>query len=192
MSDMSSAISRNRKGGGLDSTDRKILSALHLNGRLTINELAETVGLSPSPCWTRVKRLEASGTIERYAAIIDQAAIGFHDIVFVEITLEKHDEKVLERFGQALARIPQVLEAHLVTGEYDYLVKVAVADTSDFERFLREQLYRIEGIRHSKSTFSLRALKRVVSVDPMAIVQKPPTIIADEAVAVIDVKKDRL
>ena len=171
---MSSAISRSRKGGSLDSTDRKILSALHLNGRLTINELAETVGLSPSPCWTRVKRLEASGTIERYAAIIDQAAIGFHDIVFVEITLEKHDEKVLERFGQALARIPQVLEAHLVTGEYDYLVKVAVADTSDFERFLREQLYRIEGIRHSKSTFSLRALKRVVSVDPMAIVQKPP------------------
>src|ERR1700677_2858000 len=98
MSDMASAISRSRKGGGLDSADRKILSALHLNGRLTINELAEKVGLSPSPCWTRVNRLEASGTIERYAAIIDQAAIGFHDIVFVEITLEKHDEKVLERF----------------------------------------------------------------------------------------------
>jgi Lrp/AsnC family transcriptional regulator, leucine-responsive regulatory protein len=169
MTEMSSATSGKRRGGALDSTDRKILSALHLNGRLTMNELAEMVGLSPSPCWTRVKRLEASGAIERYAAIIDQAAIGFHDIVFVEITLEKHDEKVLERFGQALSRIPQVLEAHLVTGEYDYLVKVAVADTADFERFLREQLYRIEGIRHSKSTFSLRALKRVVSVDPLAV-----------------------
>jgi Lrp/AsnC family leucine-responsive transcriptional regulator len=166
---MSSAKSATRKKGTLDLTDRKILSVLHLNGRLTINELAEKVGLSPSPCWTRVKRLEASGTIQRYAAIIDQAAIGFHDIVFVEITLEKHDEKVLERFGQALSRIAQVLEAHLVTGEYDYLVKVAVADTADFERFLREELYRIQGVRHSKSTFSLRTLKHVVSVDPLTI-----------------------
>ena len=166
---MSSALSQSRKNGRLDLTDRKILSALHLNGRLTINDLAEKVGLSPSPCWTRVKRLEANGTIERYAAIIDQAAIGLRDIVFVEITLEKHDEKVLDRFGSALARIPEVLEAHLVTGEYDYLVKVAVADTADYERFLRERLYGIEGIRSSRSTFSLRALKRAVSVDPLTV-----------------------
>jgi Lrp/AsnC family leucine-responsive transcriptional regulator len=158
-----------RRERELDSTDRKILSALHLNGRLTINDLAEKVGLSPSPCWTRVKRMEADGTIQGYAAVIDQAALGLRDIVFIEVTLEKHDEKVLERFGRALASIPQVLEAHLVTGDYDYLVKVAVADTADYERFLREQLYRIEGIRHSRSTFSLLALKRVVSVDPLAI-----------------------
>jgi Lrp/AsnC family transcriptional regulator, leucine-responsive regulatory protein len=157
-----------RRAGALDLVDRKILSALHRNARLTINELAETAGLSASPCWTRVKQLEASGAIERYAAILNQAAIGLRDIVFVEITLEKHDEMVLERFGAALARIPQVLEAHLVTGDYDYLVKVAIADTTDYERFLREQLYRIEGIRHSRSTFSLRALKREVSVDPLA------------------------
>ena len=166
---MASRLARPRRTGDLDSTDRKILSALQAQGRLTINELAERVGLSPSPCWTRVKRLEANGTIERYAAIVSQAALGLRDIVFVEITLEKHDDKVLERFGQALARIPQVLEAHLVTGDYDYLIKVAVADTTDYERFLREQLYRIEGIRHSRSTFSLRALKRVPSVDPLAI-----------------------
>jgi Lrp/AsnC family transcriptional regulator, leucine-responsive regulatory protein len=101
--------------------------------------------------------------------VIDQTSLGLRDIVFIEVTLEKHDEKVLERFGRALASIPQVLEAHLVTGDYDYLVKVAVADTADYERFLREQLYRIEGIRHSRSTFSLRALKRVVSVDALAV-----------------------
>jgi Lrp/AsnC family leucine-responsive transcriptional regulator len=163
------AAARGHRERGLDFTDRKILSALRLNGRLTINELAEKVGLSPSPCWTRVKRLEADGTIQGYAAIIDQSALGLRDIVFIEITLERHDEKVLERFGRVLASIPQVLEAHLVTGDYDYLVKVAVADTADYERFLREQLYRIEGIRHSRSTFSLLALKRVVSVDPLAI-----------------------
>jgi Lrp/AsnC family transcriptional regulator, leucine-responsive regulatory protein len=160
---------RSRRSRGLDFTDRKILSALHVNGRLTINELADKVGLSPSPCWTRVKRMEADGTIQGYAAVIDPSAVGLRDVVFIEITLEKHDDKVLDRFGRVLASIPQVLEAHLVTGDYDYLVKVAVADTADYERFLREQLYRIEGIRHSRSTFSLRALKRVVSVDPLAM-----------------------
>jgi len=163
-----SEIKRRRREGALDQIDRKILSALRRNARLTINELAEVAGLSASPCWTRVKQLEANGAIERYSAIINLSAIGLRDIVFVEITLEKHDDKVLERFGAALARIPQVLEAHLVTGDYDYLVKVAVADTADYERFLREQLYRIQGIRHSRSTFSLRALKREISVDPLA------------------------
>jgi Lrp/AsnC family transcriptional regulator, leucine-responsive regulatory protein len=153
----------------LDAVDRKILSALHANARLTNNELAERVGLSPSPCWTRVKRLEANGTIERYTAVIDQAALGLSDIVFIEVTLQQHDERILQEFGSELARIPEVLEAHLVTGEYDYLVKVAVAGTADYERFLRERLYRINGIRHSRSTFSLRALKRAVSVDPLAI-----------------------
>jgi Lrp/AsnC family leucine-responsive transcriptional regulator len=165
---MPTVSKRRKREGGLDLIDRKILSALRGDARLTINEIAETAGLSASPCWTRLKRLEEDGVIERYAAIINQAAIGLRDLVFVEITLDKHDDKVLERFGAELARIPQVLEAHLVTGDYDYLVKVAIADTADYERFLREQLYRIQGIRHSRSTFSLRALKRETSVDPLA------------------------
>ncbi len=164
---MSSARKRGAPNGGLDAVDRKILSALLHNARLTNNELAERVGLSPSPCWTRVKRLEANGTIERYAAVIDQSALGLDDIVFIEITLQQHDEQVLQQFGSEIARIPEVLECHLVTGEYDYLVKVAVAGTADYERFLRERLYRIKGIRHSRTTFSLRALKRAVSVDPL-------------------------
>lgn len=164
---MSSARKRGTPNGGLDAVDRKILSALLHNARLTNNELAERVGLSPSPCWTRVKRLEANGTIERYAAVIDQSALGLDDIVFIEITLQQHDEQVLQQFGSEIARIPEVLECHLVTGEYDYLVKVAVAGTADYERFLRERLYRIKGIRHSRTTFSLRALKRAVSVDPL-------------------------
>lgn len=153
----------------LDAIDRKILSALIAEGRLTNAELAERVGLSPSPCWTRVRRLEENGTIERYAAVVDHKTLGLHDIVFVEITLQNHDERVLERFGAELARMPEVLEAHLVTGEYDYLVKVAVANTADYERFLRERLYRIEGIRQSRSTFSLRALKKAHSIDPLAL-----------------------
>jgi Lrp/AsnC family leucine-responsive transcriptional regulator len=166
---MSSVKSHRRPRNDLDLIDRKILSALLGNARLTNNELAERVGLSPSPCWSRVRRLEANGTIDRYATVIDQAALGLTDIVFIEVTLQQHDERVLHQFGEELARMPEVLEAHLVTGDYDYLVKVAVAGTADYERFLRERLYRIEGIRHSRSTFSLRALKRAVSVDPLAI-----------------------
>ncbi|MGH6892270.1 MAG: Lrp/AsnC family transcriptional regulator [Dongiaceae bacterium] len=153
----------------LDDIDRKILSALHHDGRLTMNELAEKSGLSASPCWTRVKRLEAIGAIERYVAIIDHRVIGLSEIVFVEITIEKHSDEILERFNEALAKIPEIIEAHLVSGEYDYLIKVAVTDTADYERFLRQKLYRIEGIRHTKSTFALRALKNSVSVDPLLV-----------------------
>jgi len=153
----------------LDLMDRKILSALRDNGRLTMAELAEKVGLSPSPCWTRVRRLEASGAIEGYVAILHHKAIGVPNVVFVEVTLDKHDENMLEQFGEALAKIPEVIEAHLVTGDYDYLVKVAVADTEHYERFLRQSLYRIPGIRHSRSTFALRELKRDISVDPMLL-----------------------
>lgn len=153
----------------LDEFDRKILSALRTNGRLSMSDLAAQVGLTQSPCWTRVKRLEASGAIEGYVAILDHKIIGVPNIVFVEVTLDRHDEKMLEKFGTALACIPEVIEAYLVTGEYDYLVKVAVAGTEHYERFLRESLYRIEGIRHSRSTFALRAMKNAISVDPMQL-----------------------
>src|SRR5215469_3011645 len=152
------------KNDRLDLIDRRILSALMRDGRLTNGELAAKVGLSPSSCWTRVKKLESEGAIERYAAIISHAALGLANFVFVEITLEKHDDKVLDRFGAAVARIPEVVEADLVTGEYDYLIKVAVRDNADYERFLRERLYQIEGVRHTRSTFVLRALKASASI----------------------------
>ncbi len=120
-------ISRNRRSDEPDATDLRILSALQEDGRLTVQALAEKVGLSPSPCWTRVKRLEESGAIEKYVAVLDQKALGFGNVVFVEITLDKHDDKILDHFGEALTRIPEVVEAYLVTGEYDYLVKVVVS-----------------------------------------------------------------
>jgi Lrp/AsnC family transcriptional regulator, leucine-responsive regulatory protein len=158
-----------KKAPALDLADRKILSALRADGRLTMSELAAKVGLSQSPCWTRVKRLESSGAIEGYVALLDHKSIGVPNTVFVEVTLDRHDEKTLEQFGAALARIPEVIEAYLVTGDYDYLVKVAVAGTEHYESFLRESLYRIAGIRHSRSTFALRALKRCISPDPLLL-----------------------
>jgi Lrp/AsnC family leucine-responsive transcriptional regulator len=158
-----------RDPSGLDAFDRKILSALRSDGRLTISQLAEKVGLSTSPCWTRLKRLESTGVIEAYVAVLNHRRLGLANTVFIEVTLDRHDEDVLASFGEALARVPEVIEAHLVTGDYDYLVKIAVADTAHYERFLRQTLYRIKGIKHSRSTFALRALKSATSVDPLLV-----------------------
>ncbi len=150
----------------LDEIDRAILRALQDNARISNADLAERVGLSASPCWQRVRRLEDGGYIEGYAAVLDQKRLGLPDTVIIEVTLDKHDDEVLERFGRALADLPEVLEAYLTTGAYDYFVKVAVDGTEGYERFLRERLYRIPGIRHTRSCFALRCLKRRLSVTP--------------------------
>lgn len=155
----------------IDLVDRKILSALAKNGRLTVAELSEQVGLSSSPCWTRLKRLEARGAISGYAAIINAREVGISETFFIEITLDHHEGDTLERFGLLLADMPEVLEAHLVTGDYDYLVKVAVTSSEHYERFLRHTLYRVKGIRHTRSTFALRTLKHEVSVDPLMMLR---------------------
>lgn len=150
----------------LDSFDRAILRELQGDARLSNADLAARIGLSPSPCWQRVKRLEDRGYIDSYVAVLDQKLLGMPDTVIIEVTLERHDEDVLERFGKALTDLPEVLEAYLTTGEYDYFVKVAVNGTEGYERFLRERLYRIPGIRHTRSCFALRCLKRKLSVSP--------------------------
>ena len=153
----------------LDKIDRKILSALHKDGRLTIAQLADLVGLSSSPCWTRVKRLENLKIIEGYSANINPKAIGIDELFFIEITLERHDDEILEDFSDALANMPEVVEAHLVTGDYDYLVKVAVKNAEHYERFLRKNLYSMKGIRHTRTIFALRPLKIANSADLMMI-----------------------
>lgn len=150
----------------LDRIDKAILAALVENGRISNAQLAEKVGLSPSPCWQRVRRLEESGVISGYTAIIDNVRLGTSDIVLVEVALERHDETVVEEFGKAMAALPEVLEVYLTAGEYDYLVKVAVDGTAGYEEFLRRKLYKVRGIRHSRSSFALRCLKRVQSFVP--------------------------
>ena len=150
----------------IDETDRRILRALRRDGRLSNTKLAQAVGLSTTPCWNRVRALEDGGVIEGYTALLNQQALGLPDTVIIEVTLERHDDEIFERFGNALATLPEVMEAYLLTGEYDYLIKVAVSGTEGYERFLRQKLYKIPGIRHSRSTFALRCLKRVHSVEP--------------------------
>ena len=154
------------KDGHLDEIDRKILRILATDGRVSNQKLAEQVDLTTTPCWNRVKALEEAAIISGYAAILDQRALGMPDVVFIEVTLDRHDDEVFSRFGAALAELPEVMEAYLLTGEYDYLIKVAVSGTEGYERFLRQKLYKLPGIRHSRSTFALRCLKRVHSVVP--------------------------
>lgn len=148
----------------LDEIDRKILRALQQDARLTTAQLADRVGLSTTPCWNRLKRLETQGYIDGYVALLNQDKLGLPETVIIEVTLDRHDEEVLERFGQLLTDLPEVIEAYLTTGDYDYVVKVAVESTAGYERFLREKLYRIPGIRHSRSSFALRCLKKLTSV----------------------------
>jgi Lrp/AsnC family leucine-responsive transcriptional regulator len=150
----------------IDELDRRILRELRLDGRLSNTKLAEKVGLSTTPCWNRVRALEEGGMIEGYAALLSQTALGYPDTVIIEVTLDRHDDDIFEKFGQALATLPEVMEAYLLTGDYDYLIKVAVAGTAGYEEFLRKKLYKLPGLKHSRSTFVLRCLKRAHSVEP--------------------------
>ena len=143
----------------LDKFDLAILTILQTHARASLAEIGTAVGLSSTPCWNRIKRMENAGVIRGYTVDIDPAALGYMDTVIVHVTLESHSEETLYAFGQALADIPEVLEAFLVSGDYDYYIRIAVRDTRDYERLLRERLYRIPGIRHSKSSFVLRQLK---------------------------------
>lgn len=143
----------------LDKFDLRILELLQRNSRTTMQELASKVGLSATPCWNRVKRMEAVGVIRRYGIKIDQTALGYADTVIVQLTLDSHTDSTIDNFGKELEDIPEVLEAYLVSGDYDYIVRIAVCDTRHYERLLRERLYKIPGIRHSKSSFVLRTLK---------------------------------
>ena len=142
-----------------DKIDMAILSELREDSRKTLQDLGAAVGLSPTSTWSRIKKLEAQGVIKRYTVDLDPAKLGYHDFVIVQLTLESHTDETLYEFGRVLATIPEIQEAYLVSGDYDYYIRIAVRDTRDYERLLREKLYKIPGIRHSKSSFVLRVLK---------------------------------
>src|SRR5437868_1223846 len=106
----------------MDKLDLRILDVLQRNSRATLQEVSEKVGLSTTPCWNRIKSMEAAGVIQRYTIKIDQAAIGYSDTVIVQLTLDSHTDSMIEDFGRAIEEIPEVLEAFLVSGDYDYIV----------------------------------------------------------------------
>jgi len=143
----------------LDAIDRKILGLLQQDGRMTILNLAEKVGLSPSPCLRRVRILEDAGVIARYVAVLDQQKSGLPVSVFVSLKLESQREDALDRFAKAIAKWPEVLECYLMTGPRDYLLRVVVSDLAAYERFLKQKLTRLPGIASIESSFALDQVK---------------------------------
>ena len=124
----------------LDRYDRAIVRALQLDGRITNSQLAESVSLSESACLRRVRALEESGFIEGYTALINQQKAGCPVNVFVNITLERQEQALLHQFEEAARKVPEVMECYLMSGEYDYLLRVVLADTADFERLHSQHL----------------------------------------------------
>ena len=145
----------------LDATDRLLLDALQRDARMTNAALAERAHLSESACLRRVRALEASGLISGYGARIDQEKAGLPVNVFVNVTLGHQDQADLQAFEEAVRRIPEVMECYLMTGDYDYLIRIVVADTADFERVHSEHLTRLPGVSRVHSSFALRAVTRL-------------------------------
>jgi Lrp/AsnC family transcriptional regulator, leucine-responsive regulatory protein len=143
----------------LDETDRKILTVLQEDGRISLSDLAVRVALSPSSCLRRIRRLERAGIISRYVAVLDQAKVGLPVSVFVSIKLESQRVEALERFKKAIAKWPEVLECYLMTGPRDYLLRIVVADLEAYERFLKQKLTRIDGVSSIESSFALEQAK---------------------------------
>lgn len=148
----------------LDTIDRRILETLQRKGRLSNADLSETVHLSPSACHRRVARLEADGYIRDYVALLDARKIGVPTTVFVEITLQGQSDEVLEAFEKAVARIPDVLECHLMAGSADYILKVVAEDTEDFARIHRQHLARLPGVMQMQSSFALRTVFKTTAL----------------------------
>lgn len=141
----------------LDRTDRRILALMQTNGRISNLELAEAVGLSPTPCSRRVKRLEESGIIERHVTLLDQQRLGLNITAIIGITMDRHTPERFENFERAVREFPEVIECSIVTGQTaDYLLKAVLPDMTYYEDFLLGRLTRIEGVTGVHSSFVLR------------------------------------
>lgn len=144
----------------MDSKDRQIIRALQRDGRMTNQDLAEAVNLSPSPCLRRVRNLEASGVIRGYSADVDAAAYGMAITVFVRIRLERHNETDVQSFEGKVRRMDEVLECHVLTGAMDYQLRVLVPDLEAYESFIRNRIHPIGGIASIDTSFVYGTVKK--------------------------------
>jgi len=143
----------------LDAIDLRILNALQEDGRLTNQELADQVGLSPSPCLRRVRRLEQDGFIRTYRAVLDRDSVGLGLTVFVDIKVEKHSRENATALREALAAMPEVVACHMVSGTADFIVEIVVANLKAYERLLTEKLLTLPMIGDIRSNFALARVK---------------------------------
>ena len=151
----------------LDDIDKRIVAALQAEGRLPIVDLADRVGLSATPCQRRVKRLEEEGVITRYAALVSPAAMGVGLQALVEITLDDHSEKTVDAFEAAIRGRSEVVACYAVTGDMDFLVHVFVPDLAAFSDFALKALLRMPGVKNTRSSFIMQAVKSDLAWAPM-------------------------
>lgn len=142
----------------LDAIDRRLLSALQEDGRLTNVELAERIGLSPSPCLRRVRRLEDEGIVQAYRVALDRRRLGLHMTVFVHLTLEPGACAAAESVAATLRRLRGLVACHMVSGGCEFHLEIAVPDLASYDRLLTHHLFRLPGVRDVRSSFSVRAI----------------------------------
>ena len=155
-----------------DRSDLRILDELQRDGSLTNAELARRIGLSPSPCLARVKALEAGGVIQRYVALASAAALGLGLTVFISISLKTQSKATLAEFEAEIALHDEIMECYLMTGDSDYLLRVAVTDMAALERFILERLSPIPGVEKIRSSFALKQVRYKTAL-PLAAGQEP-------------------
>lgn len=151
-------------GYALDEIDRALLNSLQQDGRISNTELARRVDLSLTGLQKRLRKLEDNGLIQGYVALVDREAVGFDMLCFVQVTLHRHETQQVNLFREAIGRLPEVLECHHVTGEYDYLLKVVVRNRKHLERFLMEALTPIPGIDKIRTSIVLNELKATTTL----------------------------
>jgi DNA-binding Lrp family transcriptional regulator len=147
------------KSAELDKIDKIILGELQKQAHRPIADIAARAGLSPSSCHRRVKLLEEAGTIKGYTAVLNRAALGLANEFFVEVSLSAQTEEAFEKFEKAVQRVPEILECHLMSGQFDYLLRVAAADAADYERIHRSRISRLPGVQRIQSSLALRTVK---------------------------------
>ena len=143
----------------LDAVDLAILSALQENAGLSNAEVAERVGLSASPCWRRIQRLEQTGVIQRRVALLDAKRLGFAVVAFASVKLSAHGRQALPEFEEAIRKFPQVVECYTVTGEMDFILRILTSDIQSYERLLRDQLLQLPHVGEVHSTIALTQVK---------------------------------
>ncbi|MGB1361022.1 MAG: Lrp/AsnC family transcriptional regulator [Alphaproteobacteria bacterium] len=142
----------------MDNIDKKILTNLQQDGRISNANLSDAVGLSPSACLRRVQSLEESGVIDGYSADINHDKMGYKTLIMLMVTLAEQGEDKLRNFEEEITKIPQVIQCHLMGGRYDYLVKIAVRDIQDYEEIHRHKLSKLTNVSMLQSYFSMREI----------------------------------
>ena len=143
----------------LDKFDRKILGLLQSDGRLSNQDLSETVGLSPAPCWRRVKRLESDGLIDSYVALLSGAHLGLSVTAFTFVSLDNHHPDSVEVFDRVICDCPEVMECYSLSGQHDFLLRIVAADLASYEEFLSKNLLTISSVRSASTSFVLKRKK---------------------------------